>query len=260
MSPTLPRRRSASTRDSGLTRSTTWQRWIRAHRGSPGVYRPLLDSLLLADALSELELRPATRLLDVCSGSGVIAIRGALHGARTTAVDVSRRAVLSARLNARLNGVRVRALRGSLFGPVAGERFDCIVSNPPYVPSTTVTPPKRGRARAWEGGLGGRLLIDRICDQAPRHLRPGGVLLLVHTVHVDEHRTIELLTAAGLDVMAASRATEPLGPIMTQRARDGLLPGCAGVDELVVLRATAPVKPNLRSLAPIELPRPLETA
>ena len=91
-----------------------------------------------------------------------------------TAVDISRRAVLNARLNARLNGVRVRALRGDLFAPVAGERFDLIVANPPYVPAQTTSCRRGGVERAWEGGVDGRVLRRPPLREAPRHLTPDG--------------------------------------------------------------------------------------
>src|SRR5689334_17657235 len=97
----------------------------------PGVFRPISDTWLLAEALEREQLPPGARVLDLCSGSGALAVHAAAH-AEVTAVDISRRAVLTIRLNAALNGVRVRARRGDLFAAVAGERFDAIVSNPPY--------------------------------------------------------------------------------------------------------------------------------
>ena len=113
-------------------------------------------------------------MLDLCSGSGALAVHAAaLSGREVTAVDVSRRAVLTMRLNALLNRVRVRALRGDLFGAVAGERFDAIVSNPPYVPAPTDELPARGPARAWDAGRDGRALLDRICERAARAPAPG---------------------------------------------------------------------------------------
>ena len=60
--------------------------------------------------------------------------------------------MLTARLNARLNGVRVEALRGDLLAAVPGRRFDVIVSNPPYLPSDGHALPARGRARHTEAG------------------------------------------------------------------------------------------------------------
>ena len=76
-----------------------------------------------------------------------------------------------------------------------GERFDAIVSNPPYVPAPTDELPARGPARAWDAGRDGRALLDRICAQAPDHLRPGGVLLVVHSSLLGYERTAELLSA-----------------------------------------------------------------
>src|ERR671933_1581281 len=101
----------------------------------PGVFRPRPDTWMLAAHL-RAQLRPGATVLDLCTGSGALAVTAARAGAgAVTAVDVSRRSVLTVRLNARLNGVRVRALGGDLFAPVRGERFDVIVSNPPYLPS-----------------------------------------------------------------------------------------------------------------------------
>src|SRR5437660_1567412 len=108
---------------------------------------------MLADCLAQEPIGTGTRVLDLCTGSGLLALTAALRGASTVvAVDVSRRAVLSAQLNASLNGVTVRALRGDLFAPVRGRRFDLIVSNPPYVPGASSELPRRGAARAWEAG------------------------------------------------------------------------------------------------------------
>ena len=89
----------------------------------PGVFRPRSDTWLLAGALRERPELPGGEVLDVCTGSGALAIAAALGGARSvTAVDVSRRALLSVRLGARLNGVRVEVRRGSLLAAVPGLR------------------------------------------------------------------------------------------------------------------------------------------
>ncbi len=188
----------------------------------PGVFRPISDTWLLADALDREPLEPGARVLDLCSGSGALAIRAALGGPRVvTAVDVSRRAVLTIRANAMLNRVRVRALRGDLFSAVAGERFDAIVSNPPYVPSPRDDVPARGRARAWDAGRDGRALLDRICDHARAYLRPGGRLLIVHSSLLGIERTVDALSARGMTVDVPLRERGPLGPLMAGR-RDHL--------------------------------------
>jgi release factor glutamine methyltransferase len=188
----------------------------------PGVFRPISDTWLLADALDRERLAPGARVLDLCSGSGALAIRTALGGdgrRAVTAVDVSRRAVLAIRLNAALNSVRVRALRGDLFGPLGDERFDAIVANPPYVPAPS-EPPRHGLARAWEGGRDGRALLSRICAEAPAHLRPGGVLLVVHSSLLGFDPTAAALLAAGLEVDLVARERGPLGPLMAARKAD----------------------------------------
>ena len=208
----------------------------------PGVFRPISDSRLLADCLRR-ELRPGARVADLCTGSGLLAVAAALHGAAATAVDVSRRAVLTTRLNARLNGVSVRAVRGDLLAPLAGERFDVIVSNPPYVPAETDAKP-RGSARAWVGGPDGRMVLDRICDLAPGRLRPGGALLLVQSSLCDERQTLYRLAANGLDAQVVARRRGPLGPLLSTRVdeleRRGLLEPGARSEELVVVRGRLP--------------------
>jgi len=211
----------------------------------PGVFRPRSDSWLLAAHLrAEMTgLPPAPSVLDVCTGSGAIAIAGAQAGAgAVTAVDVSRRSVLTVRINARLNGVRVRALRGDLFAPVAGERFDAIVSNPPYLPSEDDELPRHGPQRAWEGGTDGRLVLDRICAEAPAHLRPGGFLLLVHSSVCGLEPTVQRLEGAGLTVEVLERRRGALGPLVSARAplleaRGILAPGEREEDMLVVKAA-----------------------
>jgi release factor glutamine methyltransferase len=213
----------------------------------PGVFRPRSDSWMLAAHL-RAHVRPGMTVLDVCTGSGAIAIAGAQAGAgAVTAIDVSRRAVLTVRMNARLNGVRLRALRGDLFEPVAGERFDAIVSNPPYVPSPSDELPAAGLERAWEAGRDGRALLDRICAAAPAHLRPGGVLLVVQSALLGLDSTLEALRAGGLRADVAVHERGPLGPLMNGRRAQleaaGLLAPGQRDEDVVVVRGLRPLPP-----------------
>jgi release factor glutamine methyltransferase len=207
----------------------------------PGVFRPISDTWLLADVLDREPLPDGARVLDLCSGSGALAVRAALggRGREVWAVDVSRRAVLTIRLNAALNRVRVRALRGDLFAAVAGEQFDAIVANPPYVPAPTDALPESGPERAWDAGRDGRALLDRICSGAAGHLRPDGVLLVVHSSLLGPDATAADLLASGLEVDVAARERGPLGPLMRARrahleAAGMLAPGAAEEDVLVI--------------------------
>jgi len=214
---------------------------------APGVHRPISDTWMLAAAL-RAEAPPAgAALLDLCTGTGALAVWAALRlRAEATAVDVSRRALLLARVNARLNGVRVRALHGDLLAAVDGEHFDAIVSNPPYVPSEQDTDelPTRGLRRAWDAGRDGRVVLDRICAEAPGRLRPGGVVLLVHSSVNGTQATVDRLAAAGLDAGVAARHPGPLGPLMRSRApvleARGLLHPGQRDEEVVVVRGRRP--------------------
>jgi release factor glutamine methyltransferase len=177
-------------------------------------------------------------VLDLCAGSGFLALTAAERGARAVAVDISRLSTLAVNANARLNGVSVTAKRGDLFGAVDGRRFDFIVTNPPYLPGPDR--PVRGRARAWEGGPRGRFFLDLICARAPDHLRPGGVLLLVQSSVCSVPETVERLERRGFEVRIAASERGPLGPLLRARSewlvREGLL-GHGGGEDIVVIRA-----------------------
>jgi release factor glutamine methyltransferase len=220
----------------------------------PGVFRPISDTWMLADVLREQTVGPRASVADVCTGSGALAICAALRGARdVTALDVSRKAILTARLNARLNGVRIRAQRSDLLSAVAGRRFDVIVSNPPYVPAERDELPARGLRRAWDAGRDGRVLLDRLIDEAPAHLRPGGVLLVTHSSIVGIDETRERMAAAGLEPDVPLRRRGPLGPLMAARVRhledQGLLAPGHREEVVVVIRGRA------RAARPAALPR-----
>lgn len=191
------------------------------------------------------EVPQGAAVLDVFTGSGVLAVAAAGAGAASvTAVDISRRAVACARINGRLNGVKLRALRGDLFAPVAGERFDAIVANPPYLPGEGPADDARGGARAWEGGTDGRALLDRLCVEAHEHLHPRGVLLVVQSSVSGLEPTVTRLAGTGLEHEVVERRHGPLGPLLAARApaleARGLLRPGQREEELVVIRARRP--------------------
>jgi release factor glutamine methyltransferase len=215
----------------------------------PGVYTPQFDSRLLARALSAEHITATTDVLDLGTGNGYLALRAARLGARVTAVDISWRAVLVTRVNALLTRQRLTVRRGDLMDAVPSRSYDIVVSNPPYVPSPASRLPRRGPARAWEAGPDGRVLVNRICDAAPRLLRRGGVLLLVHSALTGADATLRRLEKAGLDASVTERALIPFGPVLRSRLawlrqrgllRDGQGQHAEPQEELVVIRAQLP--------------------
>lgn len=209
----------------------------------PGVFPPPSDTWLLGGHLRSEPVPTGGSILDLCAGSGALAVVAAQHhAAEVVAVDLSLRAVLTTRMNALLNGVRVKAVRGDLFAPLGGQRFDVIASNPPYLPTPNGSPGAHSRSRAWEAGRSGRQFLDRICSEAPAHLRDGGTLLLVHSSVCGERLTLGALEAAGLKAGVVERQRGPLGPRLRSRAdwlRSRGLVGDDGFEEMLVIRATA---------------------
>lgn len=156
---------------------------------NPEVLVPRPDTETLVNwALEVLALHPTTdappRVLDLGTGSGAIALAVAhTHpAAQVTAVDASEGALRTARLNGERLGLSVNWRLGSWFEAVAGERFDLILSNPPYIAEHDPhLPDLRFEPRsALTAGADGLDDLRTIIQQAPAHLTPGGWLLLEH--------------------------------------------------------------------------------
>lgn len=206
----------------------------------PGVYAPAEDTRLLLDAVLAEPLPPNARVCDLGTGSGFLALGLAEAGAaEVVAVDIGRRAVMGARLNAALRGLPVRARRSDLLAGVDG-LFDVIVANPPYVPALTAAPGKHSRARAWDAGRDGRSILNRICADAPAHLKPGGSLWIVHSGVCGADHTVDSLSASGLTAEIIEKAEIPFGPVMRARQAFLLAEGLIGpgdhMETLVVVR------------------------
>lgn len=125
------------------------------------------------------------RALDLCTGSGCLAILAAriFPNAEVDAVELSPQAIEVARANIADSGFadRLNLFQGDLFQPVASERYDLIITNPPYVDAEAMDelPPefRHEPAMALDGGEDGLDIVRRILAEAPRHLNPGGGLL-----------------------------------------------------------------------------------
>src|SRR5215472_16873868 len=124
-------------------------------------------------------------VLDLCTGSGCLAILAARHfpNASVDAVDISKDALAVAARNVADHGLedRVALHRGDLFAPLANKHYDLIISNPPYVDAegmAALPPECRAEPKlAFDGGADGLDIVRRIIDQAGEHLMPEGGLL-----------------------------------------------------------------------------------
>lgn len=206
----------------------------------PGVYRPQEDTRLLAEVLRLATVPAGVRVLDVGTGTGVLALVAVRAGAgQVIAVDVCGRALLAARVNAWLRGAPVRVVRSDLLETVEGEEFDVIVANPPSVHADE--PPRTQAARAWNGGPAGRQVLDGLCASAPEALRPGGMLLIVQSALSGVQNTLEHLRRQGLSAAVIARRQAMFNRLKRTRADRleelGLINPDQCYEDLVVIRA-----------------------
>jgi methylase of polypeptide subunit release factors len=154
--------------------------WIASDLGELALGHALKENHVLGVGGASLTLSgliitdPVESVLDLGTGCGIQALHASRHAARVVATDISARALEFAAMNAELNGISNIEFRlGSLFEPVQGERFNQIVSNPPFV----ITPRAEG-VPAYEyrdGGMVGDALVAEVIAGAAAHLAPGGI-------------------------------------------------------------------------------------
>lgn len=169
---------------------------------SPAVLIPRQETeLLVLRACGLLENREKARVLDLCTGSGCIAVsiahllRGRIPEIRMTASDISAEALAVAGENARRNGTDITFVQSDLFENIE-DGFDLIVSNPPYIKSSVIPslmPEVREHdpAAALDGGEDGLYFYREISRRAPRHLSAGGWLMF--EIGFDQAAEVSLL-------------------------------------------------------------------
>jgi release factor glutamine methyltransferase len=161
---------------------------------------PRPETELLAEEVIKISSKN-TEVLDLCTGSGAIAIAVKKESDSTVcAIDISKDALSIAKENAELNNAEIEFIESNLFSGIIGRKFDVIVSNPPYIRSQDILTLQKEVEDfepkiALDGGEDGLYFYKLIAKEVKNYLKEGGVLLL--ECGYDQARNVkELLTEA----------------------------------------------------------------
>jgi|GEM_PF-1834098 len=165
-----------------------------------GVYKPKLDSFLIAKELVKI-IKRNEKVLDIGTGTGILAILSAKKGAFVVATDIDRTSVKCAEYNAFLNNIELDMRVGSLFEPVKeGELFDVIVSNMTSLPTPPDEQYDENLRRNVDAGTNGRKYLDPLISKMPKYLKDGGYFLTLHSNFSDIEKTKNKLENLGFKV------------------------------------------------------------
>lgn len=179
---------------------------------------------LVEAAIIALQGKKNPRVLDMCTGSGCIGLSIAtlVPGAEITLADISTGALEVAKKNAHTLNVEATLRHGDLFKAVGKEKFDLIVSNPPYIPTDEVAglqaEVQHEPVLALDGGADGLDFYRRIAKEAPSHLNQGGSIYL--EVGMDEAADVLTLLRSNVD-----------------GADSGIIKDLCGIDRIVWIRS-----------------------
>jgi methylase of polypeptide subunit release factors len=167
----------------------------------PSVFNPkrLRTGAYFASLLEAGVIGCNAEVLDMGTGSGVCALFAARHARRVLAIDINAAAARCARINALLNHLegRIEVRHGDLFEPAAGERFDLILFNPPFV----IGEPRNDRDRAWRSTD----VAQRFAQGLIRHLKPGGAALLLLSTYGDAAAFLRPLLDGGYHICSVAQ-------------------------------------------------------
>lgn len=190
--------------------------WVLSDLGAAARQGPLRPDHVLgvnntAKTLAGVTVRwPVATALDIGTGSGIQAMLLSMHADRVTATDLSERALRFAATNAALNGMEWDLLRGDMLEPVAGRRFDLVVSNPPFVVGSGAT-----QFAYRDSGRAGDAIGAELAAAAPGLLTEGGTMqYLANWLHVGDEdwreRVAGWVAGTGCDAWITQRVlTDP---------------------------------------------------
>jgi len=166
------------------------------------VYEPSEDTFLLGD---NLIVQKSDSVLEIGTGTGIIAIVASKKAQSVTAIDINKYAVECTSKNAERNVANVDIRLGDLFDPVIGEKFDLILFNTPYLPTSEEEFVDDELEAAWNGGKDGRSVINRFIKDLPLYLNPYGRVQLVQSSLSDVEESVAMLMELGFDVSISAR-------------------------------------------------------
>jgi len=170
----------------------------------PEVYEPAEDTFLLAE---NLDIKRTDHILEIGTGTGLIAIYAAQRSRNVVATDINDHALKCTLKNTVANKIyNIELRKGNLFEAVSGRKFDLILFNTPYLPTDEDEIIDQEINAAWDGGTDGRKILDQFIDELKDHLNEKGRVQLVQSSLSDKVKTIARLEEMGFE--AQITATE----------------------------------------------------
>jgi release factor glutamine methyltransferase len=168
------------------------------------VYEPAEDTFLLVD---NLEVKKTDNVLEIGTGTGIIAIIASKQAKNVVAVDINEYAVECTKKNSEINHSSIDIRLGDLFDTVENEKFDIILFNTPYLPTNEDQIVDDELEAAWNGGVDGRVIINRFIKDLTAHLNPGGRVQMVQSSLSNVEQTMKIFEdmGFGVSVTAAQR-------------------------------------------------------
>ena len=159
------------------------------------VYIPAEDSYLLAE---NLEIEYGKSVLEIGTGSGIVAMYASKLTDKVTATDINFDAIMLAESNFKENNIdNIELLFGNLFEPVKDSKFDVILFNTPYLPTEEGEVLEDNLNYAFDGGLNGRKVIDLFLNEVKNHLNDGGIVQLIQSSLSGNDETLNKLDELG---------------------------------------------------------------
>lgn len=170
---------------------------------SETVYIPAEDSFLLAENLA---IRPGDSVLEIGTGTGIVAMYASKITDKITVTDINFDAVELAEHNFKKNGIEnIEILFGNLFEPLKNRKFDVILFNTPYLPTENGDVIDDNLNYAFDGGLNGRKVIDKFLDEVKNHLNEKGIVQIIQSSLSGNEETLKKLDELGfISEIAAS--------------------------------------------------------